>query len=139
MEDEDEDFDNGIDGTEWPSKWADDIVEEETSEGYTVHYKDGLEVMGWPTYGNYTITTDTFHMYWYPGSRFIRVFDKRQPHERMTNTHKMVLELNDKDLYFFSPREKESQYDPNDGAPIFFTGEEVNRKIERYIALAVFL
>lgn len=134
-------FDDGINGVGWDNQneaWADDYYQEDDyREDFDVCNANGLEIKGWPTYGNYTIITDTFHMYWWPGNNTIDIFDLRLPDEAFPNCHQHVLTLKNKDLYLFG--DKTEQREDGKWGIDFHTGAQVNEIIQRYINLRAFI
>jgi hypothetical protein len=126
-------FDNGIDGEPFAENDAQiDADYEAESEGYRVFKENGLEVTAWSTYGNYTIITDTFHMYWWPSANKLEVYDLR-----LSTSKQHVLTLPNVDLSFFG---EEKLPDEDGKVDIdFYAGEQVNRKVQRYLNLKAFL
>ena len=105
-------------------------------ESFDVCHANGLNIQGWPTYGNYTITTDIFHMYWWPTLNKIDIYDLRSPREDFPSLHHHALTLKDVNLYFFGDKNG----DTNDIWNIdFYTGEQVNKKVQHYLNLKVFI
>jgi len=133
-------FDNGIDGTTWDNQseaWADDYCQEDDAkESIDLHNANGLEIQAWPTYGNCTIVTDTFHIYYWLGSHALEIYDKRIPHKEFANCHTLVLTLKNQDLYFFG--DKTTQNEDGRFFVEYYTGEQVNQKVQRYINLKAF-
>lgn len=137
----DELFDNGIDGTGWDNESeasADSYSQEDDyRESFDVVHANGLEIEGWPTYGNYTIITNMFHVYYWPGSNTLEII-KIKPGSKyagMGDPH--VLTLKNQDLYFFG--EKTTLDDDGRWNVDWYTGEQVNQKIQRYLNLKAFL
>lgn len=126
-------FDNGIDGEPFESE-ADYYHEESHREDFDVHSSPGLEINGWPTYGNYTIITNTFHMYYWPSSDVIEIFDKRIPHAEFPSIHKHVFTIKNKDLRFFGEWIGPDKWDVD-----FYSAEEIDKKVQRYLNLKAFL
>lgn len=113
-------FDNGIDGTPWAEAEGEEIADWYEKE-YSVHYKSvDLEITAWPTYGNYVIETDKYLIYYYPGARIISIPGQ--------------LDLENQDLSFFGTRTGPEYYNIE-----YYSGAEINKKIERYLNLKVFL
>jgi hypothetical protein len=138
---DDELFDNGIDGepcAENESQAGADsyCAEDDYKESVDIVNADGLEIQGWPTYGNYTIVTDTFHIYWWYGSNTLEFFDRRLPHKEFANCHTFVLTLKNQDLYFFG--DKTTQREDGKWEIDWYTGEQVDQKIQRYLNLRAF-
>lgn len=136
-------FDNGIDGEPYfenssqadADRFAMDKEEHaQTREDFDVHSSIGLEISGWPTYGNYTIITNTFHMYYWPGNDTIEVFDKRIPHSEFPSIHKHVFTIKNKDLRFFGEWIGPDKWDVD-----FYSAEEIDKKVQRYLNLKAFL
>lgn|SRR5574337_1044061 len=139
---EDELFDNGIDGEPFATSAMEERADYEYdwefhSESSDVHISKDLEIKAWPGYGNYTIITDTFQMYLYPGSNILQVHDLRLPNEEFNGTHQCVMTLRNIDLYFFGEKNGPDQDD--EWNIDFYTGEQVNQKIQRYLNLRAFL
>jgi hypothetical protein len=134
-------FDDGINGEGWESQsevWADDYYEDENyRESYDIHIANGLEIQGWPTYGNCTIVTDMFHIYYWLGSNSLEIYDKRIPDEKFANCHKCVLTIKNQDLYFFG--DKTIQREDGKWEIAWYTGEQVDQKVQRYLNLKAFV
>lgn len=128
-------FDNGIDGEPFDSPAEDYAEEESYREDFDVHSSPGLEIKGWPTYGNYTIITDTFHMFLWPGGRKLDIYDLRKPIEN--GLHEYVLQLSNIDLYFFGEKNGPEQDDRWNID--FYTADQIDHKIQRYLNLKAFL
>lgn len=138
---EDELFDNGIDGTGWDNESeaaADSYSQEEDyREDFDVCNSNGLEIKGWPTYGNYTIITSLFHVYYWPGNDTLEIHSKDPDASCAGPNDRLLLTLKNHDLYFFG--EKTSLDDDGKWNVDWFTGEQVNQKIQRYLNLKAFL
>ena len=134
-------FGDGINGEGWDNESeasADSYcAENDYKESVDIIDANGLEIQGWPTYGNYTIATDTFHIYWWYTANTLEIYDKRIPHEKHANCHKCVLTIKNQDLYFFG--DKTVQREDGKWEIDFYTGEQVNQKVERYLNLKAFL
>lgn len=133
-------FDNGIDGepfAENESQAHSDYEYDDYSESSDVHIAKDLEIKAWPTYGNFTIITNIFHMYLYPGANVLEIFDLRLPNEEFASLHKLVLSLRNIDLYFFGQKNGPEQDDKWNID--FYTGAQVNEKIQRYVNLKAFI
>jgi hypothetical protein len=130
-------FDNGIDGEPFESP-ADDYHEEENyREDFDVCNANGLEVKGWPTYGNYTIITSLFHVYYWPGSDTLEIHSKDPNASCAGINDRLLLTLKNHNLSFFGDEELPDE-DGRVGVT-FYTGEQINQKIQRYLNLKAFL
>jgi len=129
-------FDNGIDGEPFESP-ADDYYEEYYREDFDVCNANGLEVKGWPTYGNYTIISSLFNVYYWPGSNTLDIHSKDPDASCAGVNDRLLLTLKGHDLSFFG----EEELPDEDGkvSVTFYTGEQVNQKIQRYLNLKAFL
>ena len=138
---EDELFDNGIDGTGWDNEAeasADSYSQEDDyREDFDVCNANGLEIKGWPTYGNYTIITSLFHVYYWPGNDTLEIHSKDPDASCAGPNDRLLLTLKNHDLYFFG--EKTSLDDGGKWNVDWFTGEQVNQKIQRYLNLKAFI
>jgi len=129
-------FDNGIDGEPFESP-ADDYYEEYYRESFDVVNANGLEIQGWPTYGNYTIITSLFHVYYWPGNNTLDIHSK-DPNARCSGPNdRLLLTLKNHDLYFFG--EKTSLDEDGKWNVDWYTGEQIDQKIQRYLNLKAFL
>ena len=131
-------FDNGIDGEPFAeSELQIDADYEEPSEGYLVSRANGLEVMSWSAYGNYTIITDMFHVYFWPWSNILEIYSKEPNASYAGANDRLLLTLKNHNLSFFGDEEL-----PDEDGKVnisFYTGEKVNQKIQRYLNLKAFL
>jgi len=129
-------FDNGIDGEPFESP-ADEYYEEYYREDFDVCNANGLEVKGWPTYGNYTIISSLFHVYYWPGSNTLDIHSKDPDASCAGVNDRLLLTLKGHDLSFFG----EEELPDEDGkvSVSFYTGEQVDQKIQRYLNLKAFL
>jgi len=129
-------FDNGIDGEPFESP-ADDYYEEYYREDFDVCNANGLEVKGWPTYGNYTIISRLFHVYYWPGNNTLEIHSKDPDASCAGVNDRLLLTLKGHDLSFFGEEEL-----PDEDGKVnvsFYTGEQVDQKIQRYLNLKAFL
>lgn len=134
---EDELFDNGIDGEPFESPADDYHEEEDYREDFDVCNANGLEIKAWPTYGNYTIITSLFHVYYWPGNNTFDIHSKSPDTSCAGPNDRLLLTLKNQDLYFFG--EKTSLDEDGKWNVNWFTGEQVNQKIQRYLNLKAFL
>ncbi len=137
----DELFDNGIDGTGWDNESeasADSYcAEDDYREDFDVWNANGLEVKGWPTYGNYTIITSLFHVYYWPSNDTLEIHSKDPNAICAGPNDRLLLTLKRQNLTFFGDEEL-----PDEDGKVnvsFYTGEQVNQKIQRYLNLKAFL
>lgn len=138
---EDDLFDDGINGEGWDNESeasADSYcAEDDYKESIDIHIADGLEIQAWPTYGNCTIVTDTFHIYLWYTANTLEIYDKRIPHKEFANCHTQVLTIKNQDLYFFG--DKTIQREDGKWEIAWYTGEQVNQKVQRYLNLKAFV
>lgn len=133
---EDDLFDNGIDGEPFEGP-GDDYYEEEEDyrEDFDIHNANGLEIKGWPTYGNCTVITNMYHMYvWFSGKIEVIELKSGSKYANIGDPHVLTLPG---DLYFFG--EKTTQREDGRWNIEYYTGEQVNKKIQRYLNLKAFL
>src|SRR5260221_5848456 len=97
-------FDNGIDGEPFESP-ADEYYEEYYREDFDVCDANGLEVKGWPTYGNYTIITSMFHVYFWPGSNTLDIHSKEPDASCAGPNDRLLLTIKGHNLSFFGAEE----------------------------------
>lgn len=130
-------FDNGIDGEPFESPADDYCEDDDYRESFDVINANGLEIQGWPTYGNYTIITSLFHVYYWPGNDMLDIHSK-DPDARCSGPNdRLLLTLKNHNLTFFGD---EGLPDEDGRVPIsYYTGEQINQKIQRYLNLKAFL
>lgn len=138
---EDDLFDDGINGTTWDNESeasADSYCQEDDyRESFDVVNANGLEIQGWPTYGNYTIITSLFHVYYWPGNDMLEIHSKSPDASCSGPNDRLLLTLKNHDLYFFG--KKTSLDDEGKWNVDWYTGEQVNQKIQRYLNLKAFI
>ena len=133
MEEEDL-FDNGIDGEPWDelSHAMDQALEDEYHAGRVVYSANGVEFTACPADMNYVIITDKYHIYWWVGSDTISIYHRDRDSKCLLQFHKPF------DLSFLATPEDPSKL-PGEIKIIYSSAEMVNKQIERYLNLKAFM
>lgn len=139
-------FNDGINGEPFSlskeednaERFSDGMYEESnTREDFDVCNANGLEVKGWPTYGNYTIISSLFHVYYWPGNDTLDIYSKAPDANCAGANDRLLLTLKNQNLKFFGDEEL-----PDEDGKVnisFYSGEKVDEKIQRYLNLKAFL
>jgi hypothetical protein len=112
-------------------------MEDYDRESFDVCNANGLEIQGWPTYGNYTIITSLFHVYFWPGSNTLDIHSKDPAASCAGPNDRLLLTLKNYNLSFFGDEKLPDEDGKVDVS--FYSGEQINQKIQRYLNLKAFI
>lgn len=96
---------------------------------------NGLEIHFRPSYYYYTILTNMYYIFWWCDNKKLEIHNLKTSDGKNANgINSLILTLKNQNIYFFGEK---SQLEEN--GIVFYTGNQVNEKIQKLLNLKAFL